>query len=122
MVFYTSIAVLSPAIASALSFYLDEYAAYTYYFLSALLILVAFSIGGGIACTQHLALRFALCQTDQIPWNYARFLNYCTDRLLLQRVGGRYRFIHRLVLERFAAMPLEGRGGVDGWMSRWVDG
>jgi hypothetical protein len=26
--------------------------------------------------------------------------------LLLQRVGGRYRFIHKLIQEHFAAMPL----------------
>ncbi len=58
---------------------------------------------------QHLALRIILYFSREIPWNYARFLNHCTDRLLLQRVGGRYRFIHRLVQERFAAMPLESR-------------
>ena len=44
-----------------------------------------------------------LHRTNAIPWNYARFLNHCTERLLLQRVGGRYRFIHRLVQDRFAA-------------------
>ncbi|MEA5508769.1 hypothetical protein VB715_03245 [Crocosphaera sp. UHCC 0190] len=33
------------------------------------------------------------------PWNYARFLDYCTEQLLLQRVGGGYRFIHRLLQE-----------------------
>ncbi|MEP0999102.1 hypothetical protein NC974_13580 [Leptolyngbya sp. SLC-A1] len=60
-----------------------------------------------MACIQHLALRVALHNTGHIPWNYARFLNYCTERLLLQRVGGRYRFIHRLVQEHFAAMSLE---------------
>ncbi|MBE9141522.1 hypothetical protein IQ254_30770 [Nodosilinea sp. LEGE 07088] len=55
---------------------------------------------------KHFTLRLLLYFTNAIPWNYARFLNYCTDRLLLQRVGGRYRFIHRLIQERFAAMPL----------------
>ncbi len=59
------------------------------------------------ACTQHFALRLVLYRTNGIPWSYARFLNHCTERLLLQRVGGRYRFIHRLVQEHFAAMPLE---------------
>ncbi|MGF1570241.1 MAG: NACHT domain-containing protein [Nodosilinea sp.] len=62
------------------------------------------------ACAQHFSLRLVLYHINDIPWNYARFLNHCTERLLLQRVGGRYRFIHRLVQERFAAMPLE-RGG-----------
>lgn len=57
---------------------------------------------GGIACVRHFSLRLVLYHNAAIPWNYARFLNYCTDRLLLQRVGGRYRFIHRLIQERFA--------------------
>ncbi len=62
---------------------------------------------GGAICGQHLALRCVLYWSGNGPWNYAHFLNHCTDRLLLQRVGGRYRFIHRLVQEHFAAMPLE---------------
>ncbi|MGF1514094.1 MAG: NACHT domain-containing protein [Elainellaceae cyanobacterium] len=66
-----------------------------------------FYFGGGLPCIQHLALRRILYTSDRIPWNYARFLNYSTDRLLLQRVGGRYRFIHKLVQEHFAAMPLD---------------
>ena len=62
---------------------------------------------GGVPCIEHLALRVFLYLNGHIPWNYARLLNYCTERLLLQRVGGRYRFIHRLLQEHFAAMPLE---------------
>ncbi len=56
---------------------------------------------------QHFALRVILYCNGYIPRNYARFLDYCTDRLFLQRVGGRYRFIHRLLQEHFATMPLE---------------
>lgn len=66
------------------------------------LFLVAFS-EGTLPVFQHFSLRLILYSLGKIPWNYARFLNYCTERLLLQRVGGRYRFIHRLVQERFAA-------------------
>ncbi|GAA6623747.1 NACHT domain-containing protein [Scytonema sp. NUACC26] len=33
---------------------------------------------------------------------YICFLNYCTERLLLQKVGKRYRFVHQLLLEHFA--------------------
>jgi hypothetical protein len=65
--------------------------------------------GGLIICiislplSKHFSLRFFLTfYFRAIPWNYARFLNHCTERLLLQRVGGRYRFIHRLIQERFA--------------------
>ncbi|MBD0346160.1 MAG: NACHT domain-containing protein, partial [Coleofasciculus sp. Co-bin14] len=60
----------------------------------------------GIACIQHFTLRFVLYCKGYIPWNYARFLNYATERMLLQRVGGRYRFIHRLLQEHFAQMEL----------------
>lgn len=56
-----------------------------------------------LACAQHLALRLVLFRSNAIPWNYARFLNHCCDRHLLQRVGGRYQFIHRLVQERLSA-------------------
>lgn len=64
---------------------------------------IGFMIGGMNACIKHFCLRKILFQEGYIPWNYARFLNHCTERLLLQRVGGRYRFIHRLVQEHFAA-------------------
>jgi len=66
--------------------------------------------GGGRACIQHFALRLVLYHERSIPWNYARFLNYCTERLLLQRIGGRYRFVHKLLQERFAELG----SGVDG--------
>ena len=59
---------------------------------------------GGFTCIQHFALRLVLYRSGCIPWNYARFLDYCTERSLLQRVGGRYRFIHKLLQEHFAAM------------------
>ncbi len=55
-----------------------------------------------LVCAQHLALRMVLYRANAIPWNYARFLTYGCEHLLLQRVGGRYRFIHRLVQEHFA--------------------
>jgi hypothetical protein len=63
---------------------------------------------GGLTCIQHLMLRIILILNGYTPpLHYARFLNYCTEPLLLQKVGGRYRFMHRLLQEHFAAMPLE---------------
>ncbi|QIR41709.1 NACHT domain-containing NTPase (plasmid) [Tolypothrix sp. PCC 7910] len=59
---------------------------------------------GGDTCIQHFALRLTLYFNGYIPWNYARFLNYCTERLFLQRVGGRYRFIHKLLQDHLAQM------------------
>lgn len=57
---------------------------------------------GGKACIQHFILRLILYCNGSIPWDYSRFLDYCTERLLLQRVGGRYRFIHKSLQEYFA--------------------
>ena len=39
-----------------------------------------------------------------MPWNYPRFLDYATERILLRKVGGGYIFVHRLLLEYFAAL------------------
>lgn len=55
---------------------------------------------------QHINLRTILFLNGSIPWDYARFLNYCKDRLFFQRVGGRYLFIHRLLQEHFAEMEI----------------
>ena len=60
--------------------------------------------GGGKACIQHFTLRLILYCNGYIPWNYARFLDYAADRIFLQKVGGGYIFIHRLLLEHFAQM------------------
>jgi hypothetical protein len=54
------------------------------------------------ACIQHVMLRIMLWRSGFAPWNYARFLNHATERLFLQKVGGRYLFIHRLLLEYLA--------------------
>ncbi|MFN6518546.1 MAG: tetratricopeptide repeat protein [Nostoc sp. CreGUA01] len=59
-------------------------------------------LGGGYVCIYHFLVRLSLYCTNSIPWDYARFLNYATERLLLQRVGGRYRFIHDLLRHSLA--------------------
>jgi hypothetical protein len=58
--------------------------------------------GSGITCMKHFILRCILWKSGDIPWNYARFLDYATERIFLQRVGGGYIFIHRLLMEHFA--------------------
>ncbi|NER97582.1 MAG: NACHT domain-containing protein [Symploca sp. SIO1B1] len=75
-------------------------------------LLLATLLGGGIPVMQHLTLRLILWRFGQggIPWNYAGFLNYATDRLFLQRVGGGYRFIHDLLRQHFANQPLSALG------------
>jgi len=65
------------------------------------------SASGGQGGMQHFTLRLVLYFNGYIPWNYARFLDYCTERLFLQRVGGRYRFIHKLLQDHFAQMEFK---------------
>ena len=60
--------------------------------------------GGGEACIKHFILRVILYYSGSIPWNYTRFLDYATERIFLQKVGGGYIFVHRLLLEHFAQM------------------
>lgn len=62
---------------------------------------------GGGAALQHGFLRALLWWNDYTPWNYAAFLDVCAKRILLQKVGGGYRFIHRTLLEYFAALESE---------------
>lgn len=62
---------------------------------------------GGKAYFLHFLLCRILQKNNHIPREYTSFLNYCTERSLIQRIGGRYRFIHRLLQEHFAEIPLE---------------
>jgi len=59
---------------------------------------------GGLAFIQHLVLRLILFITWRIPLNYAKFLDWASDKLFLQKVGGGYIFIHRSLMEHFAEM------------------
>jgi hypothetical protein len=57
---------------------------------------------GGIPFMQHLYLRYQLHRENVIPKNYANFLDYAAQLILLSKVGGGYIFIHRYLLEYFA--------------------
>jgi Cdc6-like AAA superfamily ATPase len=59
---------------------------------------------GGMAYLQHYLLRVLLWRNRVIPWYYVRFLEEMTDRILLQRIGGGYRFISPLLLGYFATL------------------
>ena len=54
-------------------------------------------------CLKHFGTRFCLVFNGSTPWNYVRFLDYAAERILLRKVGGGYIFIHRMLLEYFAA-------------------
>lgn len=80
-------------------------------FLNIWLGLIAGLIGGviiGIGVKEKnldfLILRFLLWKYGEIPWNYRRFLEDATQRLLLQKVGHRYQFIHPILQNYFAQL------------------
>ena len=62
---------------------------------------------GGIAVIQHYILRFILISNNLLPWRLVPFLDHCVDLIFLRRVGGGYIFVHRLLMEHFAAMYKE---------------
>jgi len=64
---------------------------------------------GGTACIVHISLRTVFYLNHNMPWNYARFLDNAVDRIFLQKVGGGCIFIHRLLMEHFAAMSMAER-------------
>jgi hypothetical protein len=57
----------------------------------------------GIPGIERFILHLVLWSKGYIPWDYRRFLDAATDRLLLQKTGDRrYRFIHDLLQKHFA--------------------
>ena len=67
-----------------------------------LVITLIISISQNNAFIMHFALRLVLWWSGYAPWNYAKFLDYATKHLLMQRVGGGYRFLHDLLRQHFA--------------------
>jgi hypothetical protein len=73
-------------------------------------------LAGGLAarlgaCIQHWALRWQLERAGSMPRRYVSFLEFCVDHILLQRVGGGFRFTHALLLDYFATLYAEGTTG-----------
>ena len=62
---------------------------------------------GGRAYLQHYTLRRLLVQAGIAPWRYVEFLDYAARLILLHKVGGGYIFVHRLLLDYFAARYTE---------------
>jgi len=58
---------------------------------------------GGRAYVCHYILRYILYRNGVMPWHYVRFLEEATERTLLQRTGGGYRFMHPLFADTFAS-------------------
>lgn len=92
-----------------LGWFIDLFISNQQFYFGKFLGLMGALIGGlvpGVACIEHFVLRLILYKSKYIPWNYARFLNYATQQGLLERVGGRYRFIHKLLQEHLANRQL----------------
>ena len=53
---------------------------------------------------KHYTLRAVLVASHYIPRHYIKVLNHAVGLILLQKVGGGYIFIHRTLLEHYAAM------------------
>lgn len=51
---------------------------------------------------RYFALRVVLARNGHAPWNYIRFLDYAVELRLMQRVRGRYRFVHDLLRQHLA--------------------
>jgi len=65
-------------------------------------------LGMGLApAIRHYILRFWLAQSGAFPWRAVPFLEDATTRILLQRVGGGYSFVHRLLLDHFADLDAQ---------------
>lgn len=63
---------------------------------------------GCIDVLRHYSLRYLLYRQGFIPFlDLIPWLDHCVDRLFLRRVGGGYIFIHRMLMEHFAAMTDE---------------
>jgi hypothetical protein len=63
---------------------------------------------GGLDVIQHFLVRFLLWRAGSLPWRLASFLDYAAEELhFLQKVGGGYIFVHRYLLEHFAAMETD---------------
>jgi transcriptional regulator with XRE-family HTH domain/energy-coupling factor transporter ATP-binding protein EcfA2 len=76
--------------------------------------LLGWAISGGWAVQRHFALRRLLHRRHVFPWHAQGFLDNATACILLQRVGGGYSFIHRLLLEYFANLDDGNAPEMDG--------
>jgi DNA polymerase III delta prime subunit len=66
--------------------------------------LILWLFRGGFAWYAHFTLRLLLWRAGCMPWNYSRFLDYAARRILLQKVGGGYKFFHGLLQEYLASL------------------
>jgi hypothetical protein len=70
-----------------------------------------FFVYGGAAVVLHAVVRLMLALRTPLPLRLVRFLDHAADSGLLRRVGGGYIFMHRTLLDYFAALSPEEKTG-----------
>lgn len=83
-------------------------------------------IGGGNIIFQHHILRWLLAQHNVLPYWYSdkklvAFLDDMVAHIFLRRVGGGWVFIHRSLLEHFAAKVDPEAIGWENWSGKLRD-
>jgi len=71
-------------------------------------LIVALNRGGSVVI-KHYALRLILWLNGFTPLNFIKFLDQCAKLILLKKVGGGYIFIHRMLLDYFADLPIRDK-------------
>jgi hypothetical protein len=57
---------------------------------------------GSLDVLYHYVLRVMLYFTENVPWRYAHFLDYAHRLILLDKVGGGYKFVDSRLMEYFS--------------------
>lgn len=118
-----TIGLLDGAFAFYLNFDLNFMTALRYSLEAAMILgvpigLIAAFRNGGYDVLKHYVLRFLLSYKGYTPRRFVSVLDHAAALILLQKVGGGYIFIHRLLLEHFASMEDAGREGADSNLGR----
>lgn len=66
-------------------------------------------IGRGTAILQHFILRFIIWRRGLMPWRIVRFLDFTSELIIIQKVGGGYKFMHGLLMDYFADMKYDAQ-------------
>jgi hypothetical protein len=61
---------------------------------------------GGAGLIQRAALRLVLVIQHRLPWRLAPLADQAENLVFLRRVGAGYIFIHRVVQDYFASLPI----------------
>lgn len=70
-------------------------------FVGMMTALIGFLWFGGFDVIRHFALRVVLTLTGKMPFHLPNFLDYASELILLQKIGGGYIFRNRLLMDYF---------------------